>query len=72
MIIDIFLERRGMLLSAASASLSRGAATPLHAALAWWAITGGAFATALRKLFDVAVRLEVARLGGHEIGGEVG
>ncbi|HEY1543546.1 MAG TPA: hypothetical protein VGG01_14125 [Xanthobacteraceae bacterium] len=42
MIIDIMLARRGIgLLGAWQGVLHSG--TPVHAALAWWAITGGAF-----------------------------
>jgi hypothetical protein len=43
MIVEIMLARRGLVLTGAWQSLLRGSGTPLHAALAWWAITGAAF-----------------------------
>ena len=43
MIIDIILARRGIGLLGAWQSALRDGGTPVHAALAWWAITGGAF-----------------------------
>ena len=43
MIIDIMLARRGIGLLGAWQGVLRSGGTPVHAALAWWAITGGAF-----------------------------
>jgi len=43
MIIDIMLARRGIGLVGAWQGILRSGGKPLHAALAWWAITGGAF-----------------------------
>ncbi len=43
MIIDIMLARRGIGLVGAWQGILRSGGTPMHAALAWWAITGGAF-----------------------------
>jgi len=43
MIVEIVLARRGILLVSAWHSVHRSGGTPLRAALAWWAITGGAF-----------------------------
>ena len=43
MIVEIMLARRGIVLVGAWQGVFRGGGTPLHAALAWWAITGGAF-----------------------------
>ena len=43
MIVEIALARRGILLVSAWQGIFRGGGTPLHAAIAWWAITGGAF-----------------------------
>jgi hypothetical protein len=42
MIVEIVLARRGIVLVSAWQGIHRGG-TPLRAALAWWAITGGAF-----------------------------
>lgn len=41
MIVEIALARRGLMLTGAQSGLMRG--TQMHAALAWWAITGAAF-----------------------------
>lgn len=41
MIVEIMLARRGILLLGVWQGTFRGGATPLHAALAWWAITLG-------------------------------
>jgi hypothetical protein len=43
MIVEIMLARRGLVLTGAWQGLTRGGGTPMHAALAWWAITGAAF-----------------------------
>ena len=43
MIVQIMLARRGVVLTGAWQGLMRGGGTPVHAALAWWAITGAAF-----------------------------
>jgi hypothetical protein len=43
MIIDIMLARRGIILTGAWQGLLRRGGSPIHAALAWWAMTGGAF-----------------------------
>jgi len=43
MIVDIMLARRGMELTGVSQDLLRRGGTQMHAALAWWAITGVAF-----------------------------
>src|SRR5262245_285339 len=43
MIVEIMLARRGLVLTGAWQGLIRGGGTPMHAALAWWAITGAAF-----------------------------
>jgi hypothetical protein len=43
MIVDIYLARRGMELTGAWQGLLRRGGTQMHAALAWWAITGAAF-----------------------------
>ena len=43
MIVEIMLARRGLMLSSASPGVMRGSGTQIHAALAWWAITGAAF-----------------------------
>jgi hypothetical protein len=45
MIVEIMLARRGLVLTGAWHGLTRSGGTPMHAALAWWAITGGAFLT---------------------------
>ena len=45
MIVEIMLARRGLMLTGASQGL-RGGGTQMHAALAWWAITGAAFVAA--------------------------
>ena len=42
MIVEIMLARRGILLVSVWQNIFRGG-TPLRAAIAWWAITGGAF-----------------------------
>jgi hypothetical protein len=42
MIVEIMLARRGLMLTGAQQDLVRGG-TQVHAALAWWAITGAAF-----------------------------
>jgi hypothetical protein len=41
MIVEIVLARRGLMLT--GAQQGRGGGTQMHAALAWWAITGAAF-----------------------------
>ncbi len=43
MIVEIMLARRGLVLTAAWRGVMRGGGTQIHAALAWWAITGAAF-----------------------------
>ncbi len=43
MIVDIMLARRGVSLVGAWQGVVRGGGTPIHAALAWWAITGAGF-----------------------------
>ena len=43
MIVQIMLARRGFVLTGAWQGLMRGGGTQVHAALAWWAITGAAF-----------------------------
>ncbi len=43
MVIEIMLARRGILLTGAWQGLLHRGGAPIHAALAWWAITGGAF-----------------------------
>lgn len=43
MIIEIMLARRGILLVSIWQGTNRGGGTPLRAAIAWWAIAGGAF-----------------------------
>jgi hypothetical protein len=43
MIVEIVLARRGILLVSIWQGLHRGGGTPLRAAIAWWAIAGGAF-----------------------------
>jgi hypothetical protein len=43
MIVEIMLARRGLLLTGAWQGLLRGGGAQIHAALAWWAITGAAF-----------------------------
>src|SRR5215831_5424804 len=43
MIVEIMLARRGLLLTGAWRGLLHGGGTQIHAALAWWAITGAAF-----------------------------
>jgi hypothetical protein len=43
MIVDIMLARRGLVLTSAWQGVMRNGSTPIHAALAWWAITGAAF-----------------------------
>ncbi len=43
MIVEIMLARRGLTLSGAQQDVMRGGGTQMHAALAWWAITGAAF-----------------------------
>jgi hypothetical protein len=43
MIVEIILARRGLLLTGAAQGLLRGGGAQIHAALAWWAITGAAF-----------------------------
>jgi hypothetical protein len=42
MIVEIMLARRGLVLTGAWQGVMRGG-TQIHAALAWWAITGAAF-----------------------------
>ena len=42
MIVEIMLARRGLMLTGVEQGLTRGG-TQMHAALAWWAITGAAF-----------------------------
>jgi hypothetical protein len=44
MVIEIMLARRGIMLTGAWQGVLRRGGAPIHAALAWWAITGGAFA----------------------------
>ncbi len=44
MIVQIMLARRGLVLTGAWHGLMRGGGTQVHAALAWWAITGAGFA----------------------------
>ena len=43
MIVQIVLARRGLVLTGAWQGLMHGGGTQVHAALAWWAITGAAF-----------------------------
>ena len=43
MIVDIALARRGLVLTGSAQGVMRGGGTQMHAALAWWAITGAAF-----------------------------
>jgi hypothetical protein len=43
MIVEILLARRGVELTSAWRGLLRGGGTQMHAALAWWSITGIAF-----------------------------
>jgi hypothetical protein len=43
MIVEITLARRGLVLTGASQGVMRSGGTQIHAALAWWAITGAAF-----------------------------
>jgi predicted negative regulator of RcsB-dependent stress response len=43
MIVEIMLARRGLMLTGVGQGLMRGGGTQVHAALAWWAITGAAF-----------------------------
>jgi hypothetical protein len=43
MIVEIMLARRGLVLTGALQGLVHGGGTQVHAALAWWAITGAAF-----------------------------
>jgi hypothetical protein len=43
MIVEIMLARRGLMLTGVEPGLMRGGGTQMHAALAWWAITGAAF-----------------------------
>jgi hypothetical protein len=43
MIVEIVLARRGLVLTGAWEGVMRGGGTRIHAALAWWAITGAAF-----------------------------
>ncbi len=43
MIVEIMLARRGLVLTGAWQGVIHGVGTPMHAALAWWAITGAAF-----------------------------
>jgi hypothetical protein len=43
MIVEIMLARRGLILTGAWQGLPHGNGTLIHAALAWWAITGAAF-----------------------------
>src|SRR5262249_48183603 len=43
MIVEIMLARRGLLLTGALPGVMRDGGSPMHAALAWWAITGVAF-----------------------------
>jgi hypothetical protein len=43
MIVEIALARRGVLLVSAWQNIHRDGGTPLRAAIAWWAIAGGAF-----------------------------
>jgi hypothetical protein len=42
MIVQIVLARRGLMLTGVDPAMMRG--TQMHAAVAWWAITGAAFA----------------------------
>ena len=43
MIVEIMLARRGLILTGAWQGVMRSGGTQIHAALAWWAITGAAF-----------------------------
>lgn len=43
MIVEIGLARRGLQLTGAWQGVIRGGGSQIHAALAWWAITGAAF-----------------------------
>jgi len=43
MIVEIMLARRGMFLTGVWRGVLRDGERPMHAALAWWAITGAAF-----------------------------
>ena len=43
MIVEIMLARRGLVLTGAWQGVMRSGGTQVHAALAWWAITGAAF-----------------------------
>ena len=43
MIVEIMLARRGLVLTGAWQGVMRRGGTQMHAALAWWAITGAAF-----------------------------
>jgi hypothetical protein len=43
MIVEIGLARRGLVLTGAWPGVMRGGGTQIHAALAWWAITGASF-----------------------------
>jgi len=43
MIVEIMLARRGLMLTGVAQGVTRGGGTQMHAALAWWAITGAAF-----------------------------
>src|SRR5690242_4229548 len=43
MIVEIMLARRGLMLTGVQQGVTRGGGTQMHAALAWWAITGAAF-----------------------------
>src|SRR5262249_60655588 len=43
MIVEIRLAGRGLVLTGAWQGLMRGGGTPIHAALAWWAMTGAGF-----------------------------
>jgi hypothetical protein len=43
MIVEIMLARRGLVLAGAWQGVMHSGGTQVHAALAWWAITGAAF-----------------------------
>jgi hypothetical protein len=43
MIVEIMLARRGLVLTGAWQGVMRSGGSQVHAALAWWAITGAAF-----------------------------
>ena len=42
MVVQIMLARRGLVFNGAWPGLLRGGGTQIHAALAWWAVTGAA------------------------------